>query len=146
MCQAMWGADGRHSHYCDSLHWKTKLEEGCERLYRDLRHNRHRGLHLPSRLAAVTQAFPQCTFTPCVLGQHVGLPNLGVFLFGDLTPHPKKADDVRCYSLKVSRHNLMCNCPGFALPPLSACSSPSRSMGILLAGCCCSLVLLLSYC
>lgn len=85
MCQAMWGADGRHSHYCNSLHWKTKLEERCERLYRDLRHNRHCGLHLPSRLAAVPQAFPLCLSAPSVLGQPLGLglPHVWTFWFGD---------------------------------------------------------------
>lgn len=104
MCQAMWGADGRHSHYCDSLHWKTKLEEGRERLYRDLRHNRHHGLHLPSRFAAVAQAFPPRSLTPCTLGQpmRLGLPNLRAFLSGDLIPHPKKPKTLSCYSLKAS--------------------------------------------
>lgn len=104
MCQAMWGADGRHSHYSNSLHWKTKLEERCERLYRDLRHNRHRGLHLPRRLAAVPRAFPLCLSSPSVLGQPIGLglPHLWTFWFGEFHPSPKKARYVSCYSLKAS--------------------------------------------
>lgn len=121
MCQAMWGADGRHSHYCNSLHWKTKLEERCERLYRDLRHNRHRGLHLPSHLAAVPQAFPLCLSAPSVLGQPIGLglSHWWTFWFGDLIPYQRKPE---LLLLKSLRQHMMCNHLGFALPPSPPCS------------------------
>lgn len=123
MCQAMWGADGRHSHYCNSLHWKTKLEERCERLYRDLRHNRHRGLHLPSRLAAVPQAFPLCLSAPSVLGQPLGLglPHVWTFWFGD-SSITEGTLICELLLLKSLWQHLVCNPLGFALPPSPPCS------------------------